>query len=59
MPEGRQFNLVFGKPDPKDPKRRVWIPVGKGFENPDGSIRVLMDAIPINFTGELHLFPAK
>lgn len=59
----RQWNVTFGKTDPKDDSKRLWIPLGKAFENEDGSVRVVLDALPVGYEREpqlvLHLFTPK
>ena len=53
------FTVSYPKPDEKDPKKTWWINVGVAWPQPNGNIKIRLDAVPINFTGELVLFPKQ
>lgn len=51
------MSVCYPKPDASDPGKTRWITVGVAWPQPGGKIKVRLDAIPINFSGELVLFP--
>ena len=51
------MNVCYPKPDETDPKKTWWIMVGVAWPQASGKIKIRLDAIPVNFTGELVLFP--
>lgn len=60
MSDRKIYNIVFPKKgknrDGMDTMR--WVQVGSGIETPRG-IKLSIDAIPVDFTGDLMLFPRK
>ncbi len=44
--ERKNYRVVYTVVERNE--RRIWVRVGAAFENRDGSLNVLLDAIPIN-----------
>ncbi len=51
------MSVCYPKPDANDPKKTWWINVGVAWPQEGGKIKIRLDALPINFSGELVLFP--
>jgi len=62
------FDVVWAKPDPRNPTQRVWIKIGRAFKNDEsktGNLLIRLDAAPLSdeghpvFPRELHVFLAR
>jgi len=48
----------YGVAAPKEVDGKThWVQLGKAFPQKDGKIKIKIDALPLNFDGELLLFP--
>lgn len=50
----RMYRVIYSRPNPTAPERRLEVPVGVAFTSDRVRIlRLRLDAIPLNFDGEL------
>ena len=51
------MKVVYTIVDDSNQDKSFWVRIGRAFENKDGSLNVLLDALPVN--GKLHIRDRK